>query len=64
LASSNVRAEIGQLVIVVAFLPLAYLLRHSWSYPKLILTGGSSVVIAIALVWFTERAFNLQPFPL
>ena len=64
LVSFNVGVEIGQLVIVAAFLPLAYLLRRSWSYPKLVLTGGSLAVIAIALVWFTERAFDLQLFPL
>ncbi|MDH5739599.1 MAG: HupE/UreJ family protein [Nitrospira sp.] len=63
LVSFNVGVEIGQLVIVAAFLPLAYLIRHSWSYPKLVLTGGSLAVITIALVWFTERAFDLQLFP-
>lgn len=63
LVSFNIGVEIGQLAIVAAFLPLAYLLRHSWSYPKLVLTGGSLTVIAIALVWFTERAFDLQLFP-
>lgn len=56
--------EIGQLVIVSAFLPLAYLIRRSWSYPKLVLTGGSLVVIAITLVWLIERAFDLQLLPL
>jgi hypothetical protein len=30
----------------------------------LILTGGSLAVVAIALVWFTERAFDLPLFPL
>ncbi len=60
LVSFNVGVEIGQLAIVAAFLPLAYLIRHSWSYPRLVLTGGSLAVIAIALVWFTERAFDLQ----
>lgn len=64
LVSFNVGVEIGQLAIVVAFLPLAYLLRRSWSYPRLVLTGGSLAVIAIALVWFTERAFDLQLFPI
>jgi len=63
LISFNVGVEIGQLAIVAAFLPLAYLVRHSWSYPRLVLTGGSLAVIAIALVWFTERAFDLQLFP-
>ncbi len=64
LISFNVGVEIGQLAIVTAFLPLAYLIRHSWSYPRLVLTGGSLAVIVIALVWFTERAFDLQLFPL
>jgi membrane-bound metal-dependent hydrolase YbcI (DUF457 family) len=63
LVSFNVGVELGQLAIVAAFLPLAYLIRHSWSYPRLVLTGGSLAVIAIALVWFTERAFDLQLFP-
>ena len=64
LVSFNVGVEIGQLVIVAAFLPLAYLIRHTWSYPKLVLAGGSLAVIAIALVWFTERTFGLRLFPL
>lgn len=64
LVSFNVGVEIGQLAIVAAFLPLAYLVRRSWSYPRLVLTGGSLAVIAIALVWFTERTFDLQLFPL
>lgn len=64
LVSFNVGVEVGQLAIVAAFLPLAYLIRHSWSYPRLVLTGGSLAVIAIALVWFTERAFDIQLFPL
>ncbi len=64
LVSFNVGVELGQLAIVMAFLPLAYLLRRSWSYPRLVLTGGSLAVIAIALVWFTERAFDLKLTPL
>lgn len=64
LVSFNIGVELGQLSIVAAFLPLAYLIRRSWSYPRLVLTGGSLAVIAIALVWFTERAFDLQLFPL
>jgi hypothetical protein len=64
LVSFNVGVELGQLAIVTAFLPLAYLIRPTWSYPKLVLTGGSLAVIAIALVWFTERAFDLQLLPL
>jgi hypothetical protein len=64
LVSFNLGVELGQLAIVAAFLPMAYLIRQSWSYPRLILTGGSLAVVAIALVWFTERAFDLPLFPL
>ena len=62
LVSFNTGVEVGQLAIVTVFLPLAYLIRQSWSYPRLVLTGGSLAVIAIALVWFTERALELQLF--
>ncbi|MCP9460707.1 MAG: HupE/UreJ family protein [Nitrospira sp.] len=62
LVGFNIGVELGQIVIVAAFLPLAYLIRRSRSYPRLILTGGSLAVIAVALIWFTERAFDLQLF--
>lgn len=64
LVSFNVGVEIGQLAVIAAFLPPAYLIRRSRSYPRLVLTGGSLAVIAVALVWFTERAFDLRLFPL
>jgi hypothetical protein len=64
LVSYNVGVELGQLAIVAAFLPFAFMIRRSWSYPRLVLTGGSLVVIAIALIWFTERAFNVRLFPI
>ena len=38
--------------------------KHLWRIrPQLVLTGGWLAVIAIALVWFTERAFDLKLFP-
>jgi len=64
LISFNMGVEIGQLAIVVVLLPLAYLIRRSWSYPRLVLTGGSLAIIAVAVVWFTERAFDFHLFPL
>lgn len=64
LVSFNLGVELGQLAIVAAFLPVAYLIRRSWSYPRLVLTGGSLAVIVIALVWFTERTFDVSLFPL
>lgn len=55
----NLGVEIGQLIIVAGFLPLAYLLRRHWLYQRAILQVGSGLIILIALVWFIERAFNM-----
>ncbi|MYM22844.1 HupE/UreJ family protein [Duganella sp. FT135W] len=55
----NLGVEIGQLCIVAAFLPLAYWLRHTWLYHRL-LTAGSALIALIAVVWFVERAFDVQ----
>ncbi|WP_370868594.1 HupE/UreJ family protein [Undibacterium sp.] len=56
----NLSVEIGQLIIVAGFLPLAYLLRRHWLYQRAILQVGSGLIILIALVWFIERAFNMR----
>ena len=56
----NVGVEIGQLCIVVLFVPIAYRLRQSKFYQHIIVGGGSSLVVLIASAWFIERAFN-QP---
>lgn len=55
----NLGVEIGQLCIVAAFLPLAFVLRHTWFYRRL-LTAGSSMIALVAVVWFVERAFDIQ----
>jgi hypothetical protein len=55
----NVGVELGQLAIVSAFLPLAFLLRSTWAYRRVVLTGGSAAIAAVAGVWLVERAFNL-----
>ena len=55
----NLGVEIGQLCIVALFLPLAFTLRNTVFYRRL-LTGGSAVIALVALVWFIERAFDLQ----
>jgi hypothetical protein len=56
----NVGVETGQLAIVAAFLPFAYLLRNTTFYRKGIFVGGSILTLLIALVWLTERALNLK----
>jgi hypothetical protein len=60
LVGFNVGVEAGQLAIVAAFLPIAYALRASWFYRRLLLTGGSAAIALIALIWLTERAFDLK----
>ena len=59
----NVGVEIGQLAIVCVFLPLAFGLRASWAYRRVVLAGGSAAIAAIAGVWLVERVFNLSLLP-
>jgi hypothetical protein len=60
LVSFNLGVEAGQLAIVAAFLPLAYLARHSWLYPRLVLGAGSLSIAAVASVWLIERSLNVS----
>src|SRR5271169_2460064 len=62
LVSFNLGVEAGQLAIVAAFLPLAYLLRRSWLYPRLVLGAGSLSIVAVASVWLIERSLNVSIF--
>jgi hypothetical protein len=56
----NVGVEIGQLVIVACFLPVAYLLRNTLLYRKGVFVCGSILILLLALVWLAERVFNLK----
>jgi hypothetical protein len=62
LAGFNIGVELGQLAIVAAFLPVAFALRTTWAYRRVVLAGGSVVIVAIAGVWLAERAFDLPIF--
>jgi hydrogenase/urease accessory protein HupE len=62
LAGFNVGVELGQLAIVAVFLPLAFVLRGTWTYRRVILAGGSAAIAAIAGVWLVERAFDVPLF--
>jgi hypothetical protein len=55
----NVGVEIGQLCIVALFLPLAFALRRTWFYRRL-LTGGSVMIALLATVWLVERGLDLK----
>jgi len=63
LVSFNVGVEIGQLAVVVLFLPLAHAFRRSSAYQLIVVRIGSLAVIVVALLWLAERAFDLKLFP-
>jgi hypothetical protein len=63
LVAFNVGVELGQLAIVAMFLPVAYALRATRFYRRVILVGGSLAVAAIAFAWLLERAFNWSLLP-
>jgi len=50
----NFGVELGQAAIVIAFLPLLFVMRRSLAYQAL-LWGGSSTVALIASVWSYQR---------
>ncbi|MGI9428032.1 MAG: HupE/UreJ family protein [Bythopirellula sp.] len=56
----NVGVELGQLAIVLCFLPLAFLLRVTWFYRLPVFRFGSVFIAVIAGVWMYERVFNAE----
>ena len=60
LVGFNVGVELGQIAIVCAFLPLAFLARNTVAYRKAIFTGGSALIALVALVWLAERGLDIQ----
>jgi hypothetical protein len=60
LVGFNVGVEIGQLAIVAAFLPLAFMLRDTRFYQRGVFVGGSAAIAMLAALWFAERAFALK----
>jgi hypothetical protein len=63
LAGFNLGVETGQLAIVAAFLPLAYLSRGAWFYRTIVVTCGSWFIVVVATLWFLERSLNLRILP-
>jgi hypothetical protein len=59
----NLGVEIGQLAIVSALFPLAYLARNWTAYRRLVLVGGSIATAAVAGVWFVQRALSISLVP-
>jgi len=60
LVGFNLGVEGGQLAIVGVFLPLAYALRHTLFYRRVVLFAGSILIMLLASVWLVERVFDLK----
>jgi hypothetical protein len=59
----NLGVEAGQLAIVAAFLPTAFLLRRSAFYRRVVLLGGSLAIALVAGIWLAERVFEFKLLP-
>ncbi len=60
LVSFNLGVELGQLAIVSAFLPVAFLLRNTRFYQRGVFVGGSIIAMGVAAIWLAERVFDLK----
>jgi len=56
LLAFNLGVELGQLAVVLAVMPLAFLARSTSFYRRTLLPWGSSAIAALALVWLVQRA--------
>lgn len=63
LVGFNLGVECGQLAIVAVFLPLAFGLRRTWFYQRLVFTGGSLLIALLASAWLAERVLNFKVLP-
>lgn len=58
LVAFNLGVETGQLAVVLAVMPVAYLLRHTRLYQRGVMPWGSAAIASLALVWFVQRALG------
>jgi hypothetical protein len=56
----NVGVELGQIAIVLAFLPLAFLLRDTAFYRRVVFGLGSVLVAIVGGIWLVERLGNVK----
>jgi hypothetical protein len=56
----NLGVELGQLAIVSVFLPVAYALRNTRFYARIVFATGSIVIALLATIWLAERALNIK----
>ncbi|MDF1781502.1 MAG: HupE/UreJ family protein [Alcanivoracaceae bacterium] len=51
----NIGVELGQMAIVLVFIPIAFALRYSRFYQRGVMQAGSIMIIALASFWLVER---------
>jgi len=56
----NLGVEIGQLAIVIAILPIMYLLRDHWFYHHVVLPVSACIMVTFGTIWIFERGLNIQ----
>jgi len=56
----NAGVEVGQMVIVAIFLPMAFWLRNTGFYLKGLFVMGSWLTLLVAMVWLLERVFDIK----
>jgi hypothetical protein len=58
----NVGVELGQIAIVLVFLPLAFVLRKTTFYRWGVLRLGSALIALVGGIWLIERVFEVTIF--
>jgi hypothetical protein len=56
----NIGVEIGQLAIVIALVPILFVIRNSAVYARYLMPSGAVGLLFISLYWFTERALDVD----
>lgn len=63
LFSFNFGIELGQVFCILLFLPIALALRQLVFYRQVMFKSGSAVACCLALLWMTQRLFDLNWIP-
>jgi hypothetical protein len=59
----NIGVELGQLAIVVLFMPIGLSLSRLRVYSRVILPFGSLAIAFMGILWVAERGFGIQVLP-
>lgn len=58
LTAFNVGVEIGQLAIVISLVPIAFLLRETRFYRRVVMPASGTAICCVAAYWFVMRALT------